>query len=573
MGDKIHTMEIEGMTCAHCEQTVSDALEKAGALNVHADFRRGEATFKIPNRGSDPALFREAVRDAGYQPGAIIPIDSFHEERSARESEMTASTAGRGIQNESGIEYDLAIIGSGGAAMAAAITAVEGGARVVMVERGTIGGTCVNIGCVPSKTLLRASEIYQQSSHHAFKGVGTSAGKVDMAAIVHQKDELVEQMRREKYANLIEEYGWELVPGEARFVDKKTIRVGERRIAASAYLIATGADPAVPPIPGLEEAGYLTSTDALSLTELPESLFVIGAGYIALELGQLFSRLGTRVTLVQRGSRLLDEYEPEISDLMQEVLTNQGIEVITGARVEHVERVEGIRAKGSGKRNVYLTIGGKSRVHEADQVLVATGRRPNTEALNLEAAGIMIDERGAIVVNEQLRTTNQRVWAAGDVTLSPQFVYVAAYQGKLAAENALRNAGRTVDFTGLPGVIFTEPQVAAVGLTEQEARAQGRLVKSTVLSLNTVPRAQVNHDTIGLVKLVAEEGSNRILGVHMVAENAGDVIYAGTLAVKYGLTIQDLVDSFAPYLTMSESLKLAALSFGRDVSKLSCCAA
>jgi mercuric reductase len=452
--------------------------------------------------------------------------------------------------------------------MSAAITATEAGARVAMVERGTIGGTCVNIGCVPSKTLLRGSEIYHQAAHHPFRGIETTAAGVDMSRFVDQKDELVSQMRNDKYADLIEDYGWELIRGEARFLDEQTIEVGGRRIKAGAYVIATGADPEVPSIPGLQEAGYLTSTSALALTEIPSSLFVIGAGYIALELGQFFNRLGSKVTIMQRGEQLLGEYEPEIGELLRQVLTEQGIKVITRANVERVEGTQGSKGK-----KVHLTIDAKTELCEADQILVATGRTPNTAELNLGAAGVEVDERGAIRIDERLRTTNPRVWSAGDVTLGPQFVYAASYEGKLAAENALNNADHAVDFTALPAVIFTYPQVAVVGLTERQAREGGYTVKSRVLPLDVVPRARVNHDTVGLVKLVAEEMSNRILGVHIVSENAGDVIYAGTLAVKHGLTIEDLVDSFAPYLTMAESLKLAAQSFDRDVHKLSCCAA
>ena len=462
--------------------------------------------------------------------------------------------------------YDLVVIGSGGAGMAAAITGVREGARVLMVERGTIGGTCVNIGCVPSKNLLRASEVYHQAGYHPFAGIETAAGRVDMAELVKQKDSLLDSLRREKYLDLIEEYGWELARGEARFVNEETLEVGQRRIRAQAFVVATGAAPAVPPIPGLREAGYLTSTEALSLTEVPSSLFIIGAGYVALELGQLFSRLGTRVTMAQRGPTLLDEYEPEIGQVMGEVLRSQGVEVITGA---HIERVRG----GPEGRRVHLTVDGASEVREVSHVLVAAGRAPNTASLNLRAAGVQVDERGAVRVNEQLQSTNPRVWAAGDVTLGPQFVYVAAYEGKLAAENALKGTGRTLDFTALPAVIFTHPQVAVTGLSEAEARARGLRVSTTTLPLDVVPRARVNYQTTGLVKMVADERTGRILGVHMVAENAGDVIYSGVLAVKYGLTIDDLIDTFAPYLTMAESLKLAAQSFEQDVHTLSCCAA
>lgn len=369
-----------------------------------------------------------------------------------------------------------------------------------------------------------------------------------------------------KYENLIDDYGWELVQGEARFLDAHTFSVGTRNFKANASILATGADPAVPEIPGLMEAGYLTSTSALALAELPESLFIIGAGYIALELGQLFSRLGTKVTLVQRSSRLLPDYETEVGMLMHDQLTADGIELLLGGQIESVERHE-------GSRRICLTINGGRVIREASHILVATGRKPNTAALRLEAAGVRLDGRGAIEVNSQLQTTNPHIWAAGDVTLHPQFVYVAAYEGTLAAENALLITQKAIDFTALPSVIFTNPQVAVVGLTETEAQLQGRKVESRVLPLDAVPRAQVNHNTTGLVKIVAEPGSGRILGVHMVADNAGDVIYAGTLAVKFGLTIKDLVETFAPYLTMSEGMKLAAQTFERDVRKLSCCAA
>lgn len=294
--------------------------------------------------------------------------------------------------------------------------------------------------------------------------------------------------------------------GAARFVDAQTLQVAGQPIRAGQYLIATGADPAVPPIPGLEAAGYLTSTSALSLTTRPASLLVIGAGYIALELGQYFQRLGTQVTIVQRGPRLLPTYEPEIGQLLAEQLAAQSITVLTGA---HIERVE---ANPTGRR-VHLTVRGQPQVQEAAQLLVATGRQPNTAALNLAAVGVAVDGRGAIRVDDHMRTTNPQVWAAGDVTLGPQFVYVAAYEGKLAAQNALMDAGRRVDFTALPQVIFTHPQVAVVGLTEAAARAQGRSVRTAVLPLAAVPRAQVNHDTRGLIKLVADAASGQILGV------------------------------------------------------------
>ncbi|MBA4115955.1 MAG: mercury(II) reductase [Rubrobacter sp.] len=550
MSDRRARMGVEGMTCGHCEVSVARALRGAGAGEPTADFRRGEATFDLPD-GIKPEVLQHAVQEAGYEPGLV--------ERIGREPGRTRSGDGD-------YEYDLAIIGSGGGAFAAAIRAVDLGARVVMVERGTIGGTCVNVGCVPSKTLLRAAETYHRAGPHPFEGVETKARAGDYRETVAQKDELVSDLRQEKYTDLVGEYGWDLIEGEASFEDEETLRVNGRRIHAGAYLIATGARPAVPEIPGLEGAGYLTSTTSMDLDEVPGSVLVIGAGYVALEQGQLLARLGSRVTLMQRGPRLLPDQEPEVSEAMTEALAREGIEILAGVSVERAEKTP------DGKR-LYVRLDGEERVLEGEEILVAAGRRPNVEDLGLDQVGVELDERGAVRVDERLGTTNPRVWAAGDVTLGPQYVYVAAHEGALAVDNALSGAGRTLDFGALPGVIFSDPQVATVGLTEQKAREQGIEVEDSVLPLKAVPRALVNHDTLGVIKLVADASTKRLLGAHIVAENAGDVIYAATLAVKFGLTVSDLADNFAPYLTMSEGLKLAAQTFGRDVSKLSCCAA
>jgi len=539
-----------GMTCTHCEEAVTEAVHEAGGRDASADFRRGQTVFTLPAELSLGDI-QAAIRHTGYEPGAPDqPQPGI-----------------RPTPRSTAADYDLAIIGSGAASFAAAIKAQGLGARTIMIERGTIGGTCVNIGCIPSKTLIRASEVYGAAKQHPFAGIETHAGTVDLGTAVGQKNDLVASLRAAKYANLIDEYGWEMVTGEgdARFIDGETLTAGSRTIRAARYLIATGVRPVLPPLPGLAEAEPLTSTTALDLKQLPRSLVVIGAGYIALELGQLFHRLGTQVTLVQRGSQLLGDYEPEIGEAVRAMLEQDGVTVLTGTHVQRVERSGELRC-------LHVRVDGVERVLEAEQVLVATGRQPNTEALNLSAAGIETDQCGVIIVDAQLRTTNHRVFAAGDVTLAPQYVYVAAYQGGLAAENALTDANKEVDLTALPGVIFTDPQVATVGLTEAQARAAGFEVTTSVLPLSSVPRAQVNYEETGVFKLVADNTTGRVLGAHIAAGNASDVIYAATLAVKHHLTVTDLVESFAPYLTLAEGLKLAAVSFNRDVATLSCCA-
>jgi mercuric reductase len=544
-------MRIAGMTCAYCARTVEKALSKAGAGAASVDSRRGQATFDWPEDKNLQAA-EQAVSDAGYRPhGFEVPRPA------------TGSAGGK-PSGES--EYDLVILGSGSAAFAAAIRAREAGAKVVMVEEGTLGGTCVNVGCIPSKALLAAADLYYKAGHNPFAGMRTHVAGVDLGALVGQKDELVQALRQERYADLVEDYGWTVRRGHAAFADRETLTVDGEQLRASGYLIATGASPSVAPIPGLEAVGYLTSTTALELTEVPESIVVIGANAIGLEMGQLFLHLGTRVTFLEVVDRIAPFEEPEISKALSVVLREQGAEVLTSAHVTSVER------RGDD-RVVQVEIGGEERVIRAPQLLVATGRRPNTTQLALDRAGIETDGRGAVVVDETLRTHNPKVWAAGDVTGSPQYVYVSAYHGTLAADNILNETSRKVDLSALPRVTFTTPQIASVGMTEQEASRAGYAPKTSILPLTAVPRALVNHDTHGLFKLVADETTDRLLGVHILAENAGDVIYAGVLAIKFNLTVADLATTFDPYLTMAEGLKLAAQTFDRDVAKLSCCAA
>lgn len=479
---------------------------------------------------------------------------------------MTCEGCNETVATQPQPEYDLVVVGSGSAAFAAAIRAKDLGASVALCEANTVGGTCVNVGCVPSKAVLAAADLYHRAGHNRFPGATTSAGPLDLAALVASKDELVETMRYEKYEHLAEEYGFTLLCGRGEFGEDTTFTCEGQPIAAEQYLVATGASPAVPPIPGLDEAGYLTSTTALELKDLPASLVVIGANAIGLEMGQLFLHLGTKVTFIEAVDRVAPFEEPEISAAFDEVLRGEGADVHTGVSVIRVERA-------GERRVVVLEASGAERRIECDQVLVATGRRPNTRGLGLERAGVELTERGAVRVDEFLGTTNPRIWGAGDVTGAPQFVYVAAAQGAAAADNAVGKVGRALDWTGLPRVTFTSPQIASVGMTEREALEAGLAVESRVLGLDAVPRALVNRDTRGLFKVVADERDGRVRGVHVMADTAGEVIAAAVYAVTKGMTIDELARTWSPYLTMAEGLKLAAQTFTRDVSKLSCCAA
>jgi mercuric reductase len=445
---------------------VERALASAGAHDVKADFRRGDVLLDAPDPPDERRL-SQAVEEAGYVAGSLEAVAAATDRQPFVDALVATPHRADSIQHVTHVpaerrpvkgrstqRFDLAIVGSGGGAFAAAIAASDRGARVVMIERGTLGGTCVNIGCIPSKTQLHAGELFWQAGHHAFQGIRTEAVSVDLPRLVEQKDELVANLRKEKYTDLIDAYGWELVQGEASFLDPHTLRVGDRAIAADAFVLATGARPAVPPVVGLEGVEFLTSTSLLDLQTLPEHLIVIGAGYVGLELGQLFRHLGSRVTLMQRRERLLAEFEPEIGDTMRDVLTEEGIELMTGVTYLRAEQRD-------DRKLVRLSVAGQERTVEGDALLVAIGRSPNTEPLKLELAGVRPGARGEIIVDEHLRTSNPKVFAVGDVTLGPQFVYVAAHEGAVAAENAL-GGSRTVDLRVVPGVTFTRPAVATV---------------------------------------------------------------------------------------------------------------
>ena len=450
-------------------------------------------------------------------------------------------------------DYELIVIGSGGGAFAGAIRARDLGGRVLMVDHGTIGGTCVNVGCIPSKALLVRSERARL------------AGAPSLAEALRTKDELVERLRQTKYVDLLAEYGIEFRAGEARLAYPHMVAIDGEPMRAEAILVAAGARPAVPPIPGLEEAGYLTSTSALDLENAPGRLAVLGAGPVGLELGQMLGNFGSEVTFIARRD-VAPRAEPEISAILREVLGADGHRILAPATTAEVRLADGEKVL-QGKA------GGEAFEVRADEILVATGRTPNTGALGLTELGVELDEHGAILVDSEQRTAVPSIYAAGDVTAQPRFVYVAAAGGAAAAENALGAGGERLDFSALPQIIFTSPAVAQAGVTEAEARERGFEVESAVLPLDAIPRALVNGDTRGLVKLVAETGSGRLIGASVLADGAPDVIQSAVLAIERGMTVDELSRTWAPYLAMAEGLKLAAQTFERDVAKLSCCAA
>ena len=463
-------------------------------------------------------------------------------------------------------DFDLAVIGAGSAGFSAAITAAEGGKRVALIGHGTIGGTCVNVGCVPSKMMIRAAEaLYGAQSARRFPGLHGEARVADWSTLVAAKDDLVATLRQKKYADLLPGYGGVtyLDEGPARLVPGG-VEVGGRRITAPKVIVATGGRPAVPDIPGIQDAPTLDSTSLLEMDRLPESLIFLGGGYIGVELAQMMARMGTRVTIVCR-SHLLPRTEPEVAQALTEVLRAEGLAIVDGATY-HTARRDGDRAV------LTVTVNGAERELTADRLVLTTGRAPNTEGLDLAGMGVETDACGAIRVGDDMQTTKAGIFAAGDVTDRDQFVYMAAYGAKLASRNAVLGGAERYDNAAMPWVVFTDPQVAGVGLTEAQARAAGHDVKTSVLTLDNVPRALAARDTRGLIKLIADVQTDRLLGGVIMAPEGADSVQTLVLALKFGMTTKALGETIFPYLTTAEGLKLAAQTFDMDVAKLSCCA-
>jgi len=464
------------------------------------------------------------------------------------------------------VKMHIAIVGTGSGAFAAAIRAVEQGARVTLIEGGdVIGGTCVNVGCVPSKIMIRGAHIAHLQSSHAFEGIPLNQPRIDRAALVRQQQTRVEELRHVKYENILESHpDIRLVRGWAKFDDFHTLIVesqdgSEQRIVADKILLATGATPAIPDIPGLNETPFWTSTEALLAEKLPERLVVIGASVVALELAQAFLRLGSKLTIMAR-SIFLSKEDPAIGKGLVKIFEQEGARVLLHTLPDSVSH------DGHG-----FILSSKAGEIHCDQLLVATGRTANTERLMLNKVGVKTGRNGTILVDDHMRTSIDHIYAAGDCTDQPQYVYVAAAAGTRAAIN-MTGGDAALDLTAMPAVVFTDPQAATVGLSEAQALEQGIAADSRTLYLENVPRALANFDTRGFIKLVAEKETGRLLGAQVLAGEGGEIIQSAVLAIRNRMTIKELADQLFPYLTMVEGIKLCAQTFTKDVRQLSCCA-
>ncbi|WPC67600.1 mercury(II) reductase [Rhodoferax ferrireducens] len=542
---------VSGMTCSSCATHVKEALEKIPGVNAAVvSYPESQAQVTADTAVSHDQMLA-AIAALGYH-GSIRVGDSKDE------------TKPRDAFADAGLH--IAVIGSGGAAMAAALKAVEQGAKVTLIERGTIGGTCVNIGCVPSKIMIRAAHIAHLRRESPFDGgITASVPAIDRGKLLAQQQTRVDELRHAKYEVILEgNPAITVLHGEARFKVDQSLVVylnegGERVVAFDRCLVATGASPAVPPIPGLKETPYWTSTEALVSNTIPERLAVIGSSVVALELAQAFARLGSQVTILARSTLFFRE-DPAIGEAITSAFRAEGIKVLEHTQASQVAHVDG--------EFVLTTEHGEVRT---DKLLIATGRAHNTRGLALDVAGVKVNAQGAIVIDKAMRSSQPHIYAAGDCTDQPQFVYVAAAAGTRAAIN-MTGGNATLDLTAMPAVVFTDPQVATVGLTETQAHAQNIETDSRTLALDNVPRALANFDTRGFIKLVIEEGSGRLIGVQAVAPEAGELIQTAAIAIRARMTVQELADQLFPYLTMVEGLKLCAQTFFKDVKQLSCCA-
>lgn len=466
-------------------------------------------------------------------------------------------------------EFDLIVIGGGAGAFATAIKSNELSAKTLMVNHGLpLGGTCVNVGCVPSKTLLWAGEVMHQAKHHNIPGIDIEIKNFDFAKVVQDELNLVEKLRTEKYEKVLSQLEHvTLVEGRATFVSQNEIEVDGKRYKAEKFIIAAGSTVTVPPIEGIKEVGYITHIEALKLKKQPKELIIVGAGPIGLEFAQMYARFGTKVTILHRSSSIFSRGEEKSTTRLVKILIQEGIIIKTNVQIRSAYK------EGDKKVLVYKEADlSAETLAKADEILLATGKTPNTQELELDKAGVETDDRQAVKVNEHFQTSQPHIFAVGDVTNLPlRLETTAGREGTLASENAITGSKNNIDYNTVPYTIFTDPQLAGVGFTEDEQMKQMGVCACRTVSFTDVPKAIIMRRTEGLIKMVIHPQTKQILGVHILAPNAGELITEAMMLIKNKNTIDDIVSSLPMFPTLSEAIKIVALSFTKDISKLSCC--
>ena len=462
---------------------------------------------------------------------------------------------------------DLIILGSGSTAFAAALRATSYGKRVLMFEKSVLGGTCINWGCVPSKTMIHAAQFMHEARLGSAIGLGIESCGVDYERLCAHREQVVLKLRKERYLDVLQNAsGLELIKGAARFLDRHTVEANGQRYHADRFLIAVGGYPRIPTIAGIDQCDYLTSRSALLMKHLPESMVIIGGGVIAVELGQMFQRLGCRVTILEHGPRLLPAIDHELAETLLDALVAEGITFVPNVSFCSVNKVGNltvVTADSGGRRNEYA----------CDRLLLAVGTAPATDGVGLENAGVELDHKGFVTTDLQMRTSTSGIWAAGDVTGRMMIATVGAREGIVAVDDMFNpGCGCAMDYLTAPMAIFTDPEVGIVGHTEESARQSGFDTISNSMPVSAIPKAHVTGHTKGVVKMVADRVTGRLLGVHLVAHRGAELINEATLALHQRSTVSDLAATMHVYPSIGEGLKLCAQGFDRDISRLSCCA-
>ncbi len=465
---------------------------------------------------------------------------------------------------EHSTKYDLVIVGGGTAAFAAATKANDLGKTTLMINSGLpIGGTCVNVGCMPSKFLLTVGDELFYSESSRFRALANGhRHSFSFAKAIEEKDEIVSAVRQRNYVNVVESLKTVAhLEGRAKFTSPNQVVVNGQAFEAGKFLIATGSTTRLLPIPGLDKVRWLNNVTAMRLEKLPESLIVIGGGPMGLEFAQMFAHFGSGVTVLEAMSQILPKHEPEVAAELQRALEDEGIVIRAGVRVESV-------GEDDGAKVVSLEGGEEIR---AQEILLAAGIRANISDMGLEKAGVSLTASGFIKVNEYYQTDNPNIFAAGDCVGKMPLETIAAKEGALAAENALALPTKSINYDHVPHAVFTNPQVASVGLTEEEELRRFNACACRTIYMDAVPKADVIKETRGVFKMVIHPESSKVLGMHIVSPHAADLIHEAVLAVKFGLTVDDIIDTMHVFPTLSEGIKRAAQAFTRDISVMSCC--
>ncbi|SFZ94764.1 mercuric reductase [Flaviramulus basaltis] len=558
MSNKIINLNINGMTCSGCSSHIEKDLNvKDGIVSSIVNHETGEGKFVYDTN----KISNQDVINAVNNIGNYSVIEDIE-----KEDCCVTNTKDYDEKNK----FDLIVIGGGSAAFSAAIKAEGIGLTTLMVNDGLdFGGTCVNVGCVPSKNLIRAAETVYHATHSNFKGIKPKGVEIDFTQIIKDKKALVSTLQQHKYMDVVSDFkNLTMLKGWAKFVDNKTILVdGKDTYTATNIIIATGATTNIPNIEGLNKVGYLTNVSLFDLEEKPKSLTIMGAGYIGLEIAMAYNRLGVKVRIIEFTDRPLRSQTNDITDVLETQMKTEGIEILPNFRA--------IKFEKDGDNTIIhckCPDDSTTQIIEEGHIVVATGTKPNTSKLGLKNIDLNLTEKGHILVNEKMETNISNIYAAGDVTNTPAFVYTAATEGSAAVQNAFSLSKTILDYSSLPWVVFTDPQIAGAGMDELEAEKKGIPFEVSKLDLIHVPRALAAQDTRGFIKLMRNTETDKLIGARVIATEGGELIQQLSMAIKFGITVKDLAESFYPYLTLGEAVKLAAITFGKDVSKLSCCA-